>query len=1482
MDGLAGAGAGAGAGPLIAASAGTVAGAVNPELMASNLPRPQNAAILRNAESDASLSSTAGDALLSQSNSHSNLVGHASAPASPPASGLFDSVLRGSLSLKRPARTSIGRHSTSSRPQLTKHHIRIPSTASMAGTPSPNLNNTPAAGTPLTPSATTTLHTGPSIGNVSIKDDVGALPDRALPTTHAPAPTVHPFFKCWPYGRGHAASDDGLTKKKKVISYFHLLYKYADTWTVIYMIIGTIAAMANGAVTPILNLLIGQLANVVTDYENLLPNYTGNLFNELVSRVIVLGALAGVSLVAGFLQTFCWTIQAEKSTKILRERYFASLLRQELAWFDTNPTGELASRISADVNIIYDGTAEKVGFTIQFTTSCIAGLALAFYTSWRLSVILLGVFPIPAICLNRMWNQVGVNLDKVQSAYSKAGALATEALRNIVTVMSNNGQAQIIKSYFRHLDEAFGIAKQIAYINTAGVATVSFFFMAVRTPVFYYGGLLVLEGQLTAGNAISTFLQISSGVMFLGNVMMYLQAVNEAQGAAQKVFEVIGRKPALDITAKDGKVLEDVKGRIEFRNVTFRYPARPEVTVLKSFSLIIEPGQKVALVGQSGSGKSTVFQLLLRMYEFETGEILLDGVDIRCMNLRYLREVLSIVSQEPVLFDTSVRENVELGAKSQEKVMALDIERALAAANALEFVRNLPHGVETVITGGTTLSGGQKQRIAIARAVLRNPKILLLDEATSALDTRSESVVQKALDQLSRDRTTLTIAHRLSTIQDSDVIVVMEDGHAIERGNHEELLRTGGVYASMVAAQASMPALPELPGRMSPGSSPIRTLAPLHIPDSPRSVISTSTTGPNDVKLPTINKDGTLTASETEGEIDQGDDVELKRLEIETSRLGNQPFPLQRLVKISAPHRKFVILGLIGSILDGASVPLEALLMGTNLGVYQNPTLYGGAAGVVKYSLLFLALAGLAFVSKGLQQYGFGISGARLTQVLREMTFAKLVALDMYFFDQPAHRPGVEVARLATDADTVKRVGGPLLGQLLTLVINSGLGLAIAFAYGWQLTLVMLGCAPILFGATYLERRALEGFLDETQKNYAASGNFAALILTNIKTVTMLGRDEYFVAKYAETLIPVYKIGVKKAVAAAAGAGLFQMLLIVTLLVAFFFCYYLIVNQILAFNRITVVILNVLLTSAAAGAMASATRNITDAKVAALAIFETVDTKPRIDIQDQGGRRDKVAGNTTVEIRNVKFSFPSRPTVQVLKGVSLKIEHGKKVAVVGSSGSGKSTLALLVERIYDPDQGSVSFGGTDMKSWNLRVLREQIGVVGQEPVLFDLTIEENIRYGYPEATHADVEDAARAASVHDFILRQPDGYKTRVGEMGGRLSGGQKQRICIARAIVRKPALLILDEATSALDAETETIVDEALHRISSGVTTLVIAHRLRTIQNSDHIYVLQNGEVVEDGTYSNLMGLQGQFYSLVQAQTRLAGVVPEQEQHGV
>ncbi|KAI8800535.1 P-loop containing nucleoside triphosphate hydrolase protein [Cladochytrium replicatum] len=1357
----------------------------------------------------------------------------------------------------------------------------------------------------------------------------------------------------------------GTPKKESAVGKYWLIWKDADRMTMTLMILGTVGGVINGAIPAILNLIIGYIVNLVQEYERTAPNYKGNLLMDLVVYVYALVGMAVGSMLAGYLQTYCWMMAAERQTKRIREEYFSSLVRQEIAWFDQNPPGEMATRISNDMNILYDGMAEKVGYTVQYFTSFLLGVIFAFWSSWQLCLVLLGCFPIPAIALNRMWHQVGVNSEKIQQAYSQAGGLAIAAFRSITTVMSNNGQDEEDRRYSDLLVDAYRVAVRIVTTNSWGVGIVTFFFYAVRTPVFYVGGLLVIQGSLRAGDAVSTFLQLSSGVMYLGNILGYVQSLSESSGAHSKIYSIISRSPKLDTFASEGQKLPEFKGGIELRNVTFSYPSRPDVKILNGLNLRVEPGQTAAVVGTSGSGKSTICQLVLRLYDTMDGEVLLDGVNVKDLNLRWLRRNMSLVSQEPVLFDGSIAENVAYGAANESDADGKvgdtsreDIEWACKAANAMEFARTFPEGLDTYIAKGTALSGGQKQRVAIARAIIRRPRILMLDEATSALDTRSERVVQGALDTLSKLQTTLVIAHRLSTIQNADVIFVMEAGRVIEKGTHDELMQAGGAYAAMVEAQTGGkhddngteeegddeskaqqtidakekdPDFPEIVSEHVGEDSRVREEGFVYGEDAMREDERAAGVEKRSVGLAFWKKRNVQfdekkdpsTMSEPTEEEDESDEEELdeetrkERAEArrvaairkaEAKRLGSRPFPLQRLWEVSKLDWKFVVIGLAGSFSDGLLVPLEATLMAFNIGSYSNIDANGGYQSIILLSLLFLPLSALAFFAKSLQMYGFGIYGARLTERLRAAAFGRVVRQDMYFFDEPRHAAGELASRLAADADAVKRVAGQLLGQMLTVMVTSVVGMTIAFVYGWQLTLMMLGMAPLLFIATLIERKSLEGFTESAKKAYEESGQLASLVLTNIKTVVILAQEQTFIQKYSESLTLPHQIGKKRAGVRALGTGAFQSLMIVVYIGAFLFCYYLIINEIMRFKQISTVILNVILTSVAAGALAAAARNLTEGKVSANALFELIDRRATIDIEDdgfdEGKRREDVeievriigddgqvqqtmppsipAGShvdrqeraVVVQLQRVDFAFPSRPDVQVLKGVDIVIRDGEKVALVGGSGSGKSTIAALVQRLYDPVSGAVIFRGTDSHDWDVFSMRSQLGVVGQEPILFNRTIEDNIAYGCgDEVSFEDVQNAARLANIHDFIETLPSGYATMVGEMGGRLSGGQKQRIAIARAIVRKPRMLILDEATSALDSASERQVQAALQRASEGRTTLAIAHRLSTIEDYDRIYVLGEGKVVEEGTHTTLLAKRGVYYSMV-VQQRMAAVV--------
>ncbi|KAI9034248.1 P-loop containing nucleoside triphosphate hydrolase protein [Hyaloraphidium curvatum] len=1262
------------------------------------------------------------------------------------------------------------------------------------------------------------------------------------------------------------------------LSYWQL-YRYADASQLALMALATVAAMANGCVIPLMNLFISQMASVVTDWAADPSKYPGDaLFHALIQNLIKLAALGVTALIAGFLQTYAWMVSAENQTRRIRERYFAAIIRQDMGYFDATSTGEIASRIASDINVMYDGMAEKVGNIIQFGTAFVVGMVLAFVTGWRLALVMFAAFPLPTLALREMWRRVDASLPLIQSSYSKAGATATQSFKLIPTVMAHNGQPLELSAYGAFLDEAYRVAKKIAITNAIGVGITTFFFYAARVPVFLAGGIWVLDGTMNTGDAVNTFLQISAGVMFLSNVLQWISSLSESTGAAARVFSIIERRPSIDTTAEGGIRDVNLGGDVEFKDVRFAYPTRPEVEILRGLSMRIPRGQNVAIVGPSGSGKSTVVQLLMRMYDPLHGSVEVDGTDLRAYNAAFLRQQISIVSQEPALFPFSVRENVSLGVPPGRPAPSDgEVRAALRAANAEEFVGKLPEGLDTVVYGGTSLSGGQKQRVAIARAVVGRPKLLLLDEATSALDTKAEKLVQEALHKIAKSQTTITIAHRLSTIRDCDCIYVLQDGRLVEKGSHDELMRKGdqGIYRSMVKMQdvekgsakkedGEQEAGGKEDAESGSGSGETAAEEPAHevkaSPSSDRLQLKRAVTAEGRAftiapeALEAAAGEAAAKGEKEKAKTEEEPDAEAVRAAEAAALAGKTKLPTRRLVDLVRPWLNFLIIGIVGACIEGTLVPFESWLMGTNLAVYSAPDQFGGFQGVLLYSLLFLPLAFLAGIAKVLTFWGFGISGAKLAERLRYLGFESIVNEDMYFFDDEKNAPGVLSTRLMTDPDAVRRAAGTLLGSILAVMITMVVGFAIAFVYGWQLTLVMIGCAPLLFGASALEQKALHGFTTQVKKAYETSSQMASMILSNIRTVATLSQEPTFTQMYAASLEEPHRWRNKQAVVAAIGTGVFQALLLVVFIIVFSFCYYIIVNNIIPFTRVTVVLLNVLLSATAAGTVVTAARVISEASVASGAMFELIDGKPRISARpDSSGKSAPVAGH--VVFKDVRFAFPRRPDVPVLKGIDAELKPGQKVAFVGPSGSGKSTIAKLLQRLYDPDSGSITVDGVELKDWKLHDLRAQIGVVGQEPALHDRTIRENISYGRPNATMAEIEQAARVAGAYDFVSRLPDGFETKVGESGiSKLSGGQKQRIAIARACMMNPKILILDEATSALDSETEKVVTEALDAISADVTTLVVAHRLKTIANADLIYVLQDGMIAESGTYDELV----------------------------
>uniref|UniRef100_A0A0E0G346 Multidrug resistance protein n=1 Tax=Oryza nivara TaxID=4536 RepID=A0A0E0G346_ORYNI len=874
---------------------------------------------------------------------------------------------------------------------------------------------------------------------------------------------------------------------------------------------------------------------------------------------------------------------------------------------------------------------------------------------------------------------------------------------------------------------------------------------------------------------------------------------------------------------------------------------RLTLVALPSVVLLIIPGFMYGriLVGlarrirEHGSGKSTVIALLERFYDPLAGEVTVDGVDIRRLRLKWLRAQMGLVSQEPALFATSIRENILFG---KEEATAEEVVAAAKAANAHNFISQLPQGYDTQVgERGVQMSGGQKQRIAIARAILKSPKILLLDEATSALDTESERVVQEALDLASMGRTTIVIAHRLSTIRNADIIAVMQSGEVKELGPHDELIANdNGLYSSLVRLQQTR------------DSNEIDEIGVTG---------STSAVGQSSSHSMSRRFSAASRSSSARSLSDARDDDNTEKPKL--------PVPsFRRLLMLNAPEWKQALMGSFSAVVFGGIQPAYAYAMGSMISVYFLTDHAEIKDKTRTYALIFVGLAVLSFLINIGQHYNFGAMGEYLTKRIREQMLAKILTFEIGWFDRDENSSGAICSQLAKDANVVRS----LVGDRMALVIQTISAVLIACTMGlviaWRLALVMIAVQPLIIVCFYARRVLLKSMSKKSIHAQAESSKLAAEAVSNLRTITAFSSQERILHLFEQSQDGPRKESIRQSWFAGLGLGTSMSLMTCTWALDFWYGGRLMAEHHISAKELFQTFMILVSTGRVIADAGSMTTDLAKGADAVASVFAVLDRETEIDPDNpQGYKPEKLKGE--VDIRGVDFAYPSRPDVIIFKGFTLSIQPGKSTALVGQSGSGKSTIIGLIERFYDPIRGSVKIDGRDIKAYNLRALRRHIGLVSQEPTLFAGTIRENIVYGTETASEVEIEDAARSANAHDFISNLKDGYDTWCGERGVQLSGGQKQRIAIARAILKNPAILLLDEATSALDSQSEKVVQEALDRVMIGRTSVVVAHRLSTIQNCDLITVLEKGTVVEKGTHASLMakGLSGTYFSLVNLQ---------------
>ncbi|WP_203187682.1 ABC transporter ATP-binding protein [Streptomyces pratensis] len=1195
----------------------------------------------------------------------------------------------------------------------------------------------------------------------------------------------------------------------------------------------SLAGMAVMALVPLITKVI--IDDVVGSHTRSLGLWTGLLIGAAV-----------LVYVATFIRRYYGGRLALDVQHDLRTEMYGTLTRLDGKRQDELSTGQVVGRATSDLQLI-QGLLFMLPMTIGNILLFLISLVIMAWLSLPLTLVALAVAPALWFIARRSKARL---FPATWYAQSQAAAVAgvVDGAVSGVRVVKGFGQEEQETGKLREVSRRlFAGRLRTIRLNSRYTPALQAVPALGQVAMLALGGWLATRGEITLGTfvAFSTYLaQLVGPVRMLA---MVLTVGQQARAGVERVLELIDTEPSM----KDGTrtLPADAPASVEFDDVRFGYDEdRP---VLDGFSLTIEPGETVAVVGASGSGKSTVSLLLPRFYDVSHGAVLVGGHDVRELTQDSLRAAIGLVPEDSFLFSESVGANIAYGypGATQEQ-----IETAARAAQAHGFISALPEGYDTKVgEHGLTLSGGQRQRVALARALLTDPRLLLLDDATSAVDARVEHEIHEVLARVMEGRTTLLIAHRRSTLGLADRIAVLDHGRLADIGTHAELERRSALYRRLLTD-------PDELGGTSPGHRPATAVA---------------------------TEDDRALQEELDAEFDAERGVTpglwIRKEEQRDAAAAAMPATPELLAQVDAlppatdapaideasavrPEKSYGLRRLLHGFGAPLLVSLALVAVDAGMGLLL-PVLirHGIDDGVTKMALgAVWAAAGfglLAVLVQWVAQIGetrmTGRTGERVLYSLRLKIFAQLQRLGLDYYEREL--TGRIMTRMTTDVDALSTfLQTGLVTAFVSLVTFFGITVVL-LVLDVQLALVVFATLPVLIVGTYFFRRKSVKAYELARTRISVVNADLQESVSGLRIVQAFRREldgaERFAARSdhyrqarvrGQWLISVYFpfVQLLASVAAAAvlivGAGRVD-------------------NGTLTTGALVAYLLYIDLFFAPVQQLSQVFDGYQQASVSLGRIQELLreptSTADHDDPQDVTSLRGEIA------FEDVSFAYADEE--EALTGIDLRIPAGQTVAFVGETGAGKSTLVKLVARFYDPTSGRITADGTDLRLLDRTAYRHRLGVVPQEAYLFEGTVRDAIAYGLPEATDAQVESAARAVGAHDMIATLEDGYLHEVAERGRNLSAGQRQLIALARAELVDPDILLLDEATASLDLASEAQVNQATDRLAGRRTTLVVAHRLTTAARADRVVVMDGGRVAEDGTHDELLAREGAYARL-------------------
>ncbi|KAI9784929.1 MAG: hypothetical protein M1816_000565 [Peltula sp. TS41687] len=1272
-------------------------------------------------------------------------------------------------------------------------------------------------------------------------------------------------------------TEEGLPGKRPRRAGWLSLFNFTSKHHTPTLTIALILSVISGIVIPAVSIFLGRIFNLFTDYA--IGKITGHVLVHKVSINCIALVAIGVgswALNGGYFMF--WLVFGELQAKSVRDRLFDGLMQKDMEWYDMRKNGvsALIPRLQSQIRELQMATSQPLGFSIQYTVTAFAALGVAFYHSWKLTLVIIATFPFAAIVLSFISAKMQPSINGQEECLSQASKSSGNAISAIETVKCFNGQEHEVKQYATMIRKATRYYLVQANANALQIGFVRLITLGMFVQGFWYGSTLIGHST-TSGQVVTTFWAALMATQAIEQLLPQMIVLEKGRAAGATLKAIIFRvERGRRITEMVGsQVPADCKGDIDIRAVSFSYPTRPDQLALDKATFFFPAGETVFVVGGSGSGKKHARKSHYAIL-FELGR-------------KYF------VQQQSTLFDESILRNIAFGRKDHEQVSRDEVKGACQAALLESTINDLPDGIETLVgNGGISLSGGQKQRLAIARARLRDTPIMILDESTSALDYVSRSLVMDAIREWRQGRTTIIITHDISQIFEDDYVYVMDKGKVVQEGYKKTLENEStGLFSSfMQARRGSTSPTERVNKRTFTNEEPTdRSRSDGSIPYTDRK-FSTSTDSldiefPQNVQyIPTVFGGTSMDlrfrrpsqnllspvaalASPLSPRMGLPKGMEIIELAGRTTLANRQAAergnPRKAYTKILSPDRVsrymqprtgfqegfklrqrkkskidrqkqiaglkqilgtvwpnldftargILVWGFICALIHAAATPVFSFLFAKLLSTFFLQT--GRSKEALKWSLAVLGVAVGDATASYLMHFLFEVCGQAWIDRLRIEAFKRIMEQPRAWFDQEKNNVSRLAEYLDRNAEEMRNLVGRFVGFVFVATTMTLMAIVWSFIVCWKLTIVGLASAPVMYVIT-------TGF-ESVSGTWEGKSNDAAEIagavfmetFSNIRVVRALTLEGFFRKKYAIATRDTLAVGLKR----SAYSGLFYGLsdsgiLFITALI-FYYGAVLVSNREFSTSDILTVFTMLTFSIANANSIISFVPQINSSRDTATRLLRLAHLTSSSH-EKTGSQRPTTV--LPITFQNLTYKYSPQSNQLNLDEINLSIKPGSSTAIVGASGSGKSTLASIILKLYPIlDSSSLTYNSCPSSHLHTSYLRSQIAIVSQTPSIFPTSISANISYGLPRGscTIEEITHAAQRAGIHEFISSLPQTYATIIGEGGQGLSGGQAQRVAIARALVRRPQLLILDEATSSLDAESARLIRDTVKGIIQG-----------------------------------------------------------------